>query len=1024
MRHLKKFGDGFRDRRSPKSKDPSPLPPNPTTSSTRLNATTTPPGKTNNNTVASTAASSTGGHGIGTAGQNQALQRAIEDHLAKIPPEEKQWFRPSAHDMTDDSVLELVRKHDQSHRDRSRLRPRTELLSRLFQGLGRFTDAIVIGIQANPDISSIIMGIARGIISIAIEFTSFFDKLAEMMDRMVDFLDPLTSYARSAKASPVVEDCLVAATSIYWISSDPLDVFSWTTLAMPFQDEFGTVEARMRHHRDVLQHAAQADILGNSFGSSQCELARQRKEISREREEFLRWLSSYPAEAIHDQVYEKKHPNTDEHVGISFIYFDYRSKELQEESSMLSAFIKQICRTGRDVPRTFLQVKQDDLPPSQLGNVDVLLKAIEHYQLHEVFLVVDALDECPKDRRPGILKSIRQIVDWVPRSKVFVTSRPEADIREAFTTGMRTPYIAIEARSVQDDIYRYVTEETCRLKQGRDGQKLHLNDPKLEDEIVTTLTTKAEGMFLWVNLQLAYLCEESGSHDDTDVREALRTLPTGLYATYERSIDQMLKYTTRWRRLALSALRWVIYANRPLTPHELQAVLTFEEKQAHDTTTQAVDMIFLLSICAYLLEVSDTDPPWFPGVVKPIHYSVQEFITTVSDPRLAGQLLNAECELDQIHSSLAITCINYLISSMTNCKPCEQEEDLDRRLENLGFMWYAACSFDAHLEQSTKQQELITLTDRLLLQPDECLASILQARAVRPYAGIDHQPNIWAGFDRYNKRVDSIMVIFSSRLYMMTEFPNSWKDKQFDPLILHAACSAGLSQAVTLLLEKGVDVNLTDDSGIRPIYFAASSGHTHVVQILLNHGAEINGQGGYYDNALQAASHNDHEKMVQILINHGAQVNTQGGWYYGNALQAASTEGHEKVVQILLEQGAEVNAQGGNYGNALQAASAYGHEKVVQMLLGQGAEVNAQGGRRGNALQAASAYGHEKVVQTLLDEGANVNTVGNYFDYDTYKRFEGTALQAASAKGHEKVVQLLLAAGATPLEPTSAAVQA
>ena len=301
--------------------------------------------------------------------------------------------------------------------------------------------------------------------------------------------------------------------------------------------------------------------------------------------------------------------------------------------------------------------------------------------------------------------------------------------------------------------------------------------------------------FLWVNLQLAYLCEESGSHDDTDVREALRTLPTGLHATYKRITDQILKHNARWQRLALSALRWVIYADRPLTSHELQAVLTFEEKRAHDTTTQAIDMTFLLSTCANLLEVSN--------VVKPIHYSVQEFITTVSDPRLAGQLLNAECELEQIHSSLAITCISYLISSMTNCKLCEESLHLLQRLEDLGFMWYAACSFDTHLEQSTKQQELITLTERLLLQPDECLASILQARAIRPFPGIAHLPSTWADFDRYNKRVDSIMVIFSSRLYMMTEFQKFWKDRQFDPLVLHAACSAGLSQAVTLCWKKG-----------------------------------------------------------------------------------------------------------------------------------------------------------------------------------------------------------------------------
>jgi len=266
------------------SRDPSPLPPDPPTSSPLPNATPTSSGKTNYNNAPGVA-----------AGQNQALQRAIEDHIAQIPLEEKQWFRSVAHNMTDDSVLESVRMHDQSHRAQSCLRSRTELLSQILQGIGRFTDAIAIGIQANPDVSSIIVGIVRGVITIAIGFTSFFDKLTEMMNRMVEFLDPLTSYAQPAKTSPVVEDCLVAVyIDLLTFFRSARRVFvdnqghtrKWTSWRVfwriqwvPFQDEFGTVEERMRHHRDLLKHAAQADILGKSAESSRNELARQQREM-------------------------------------------------------------------------------------------------------------------------------------------------------------------------------------------------------------------------------------------------------------------------------------------------------------------------------------------------------------------------------------------------------------------------------------------------------------------------------------------------------------------------------------------------------------------------------------------------------------------------------------------------------------------------------------------------------------------------------------------------------------------------
>ena len=143
--------------------------------------------------------------------------------------------------------------------------------------------------------SAIIVGVARGVITVAMEFMSFFDKLTEMMERMVDFLDPLTSYAQPAKTSPVVEDCLVAVyidLLTFFRSARRVFVdnhghtWKWTSWRVfwriqwiPFQDEFGTIEARMRHHRDVLKHAAQADIFGKSVESSQNEVTRQQREI-------------------------------------------------------------------------------------------------------------------------------------------------------------------------------------------------------------------------------------------------------------------------------------------------------------------------------------------------------------------------------------------------------------------------------------------------------------------------------------------------------------------------------------------------------------------------------------------------------------------------------------------------------------------------------------------------------------------------------------------------------------------------
>jgi hypothetical protein len=51
----------------------------------------------------------------------------------------------------------------------------------------------------------------------------------------------------------------------------------------------------------------------------------------------------------------------------------------------------------------------------------------------QVFLVLDAMDECKKDHREGLLPYIVQLSQRAPgKLNLFVTSRPEGDIQEAF----------------------------------------------------------------------------------------------------------------------------------------------------------------------------------------------------------------------------------------------------------------------------------------------------------------------------------------------------------------------------------------------------------------------------------------------------------------------------------------------------------------------------------------------------------------------------------------------------------------
>ena len=153
--------------------------------------------------------------------------------------------------------------------------------------------------------------------------------------------------------------------------------------------------------------------------------------------------------------------------------------------------MKQLCRKKASVPSWLLKIKQDAFNPSMVGKLDSFVSLAQTFQ--ETILVIDALDECPKDDRPRILEFVSKVISDLPRAKIFITSRMEADIARAFEE-RSTPTIEIQAKSTKADISLYVNSEVSRLLKGVHGKKLFLRDKSLEADIVSVLTQESNGM--------------------------------------------------------------------------------------------------------------------------------------------------------------------------------------------------------------------------------------------------------------------------------------------------------------------------------------------------------------------------------------------------------------------------------------------------------------------------------------------------------------------------------------------------
>jgi hypothetical protein len=183
----------------------------------------------------------------------------------------------------------------------------------------------------------------------------------------------------------------------------------------------------------------------------------------------------------------------DDSTAICFAYYNYRTPESQDPKQIAAVLLKQLCRQSGIIPLELLNFKQEARRPSLADIEQFLVRLPVDMRLKKVYIVIDALDECPEKYRPDIIRLLTETMSGISCAKVFVTSRKESDIERAFAESS-TPTIQIQAENVAADIRSFVDSEVKKLRKGRHGKKLFLSSDILEATVISTLTKMAEGM--------------------------------------------------------------------------------------------------------------------------------------------------------------------------------------------------------------------------------------------------------------------------------------------------------------------------------------------------------------------------------------------------------------------------------------------------------------------------------------------------------------------------------------------------
>jgi len=185
--------------------------------------------------------------------------------------------------------------------------------------------------------------------------------------------------------------------------------------------------------------------------------------------------------------------------------------------------------------------------------------------------------------------------------------------------------------------------------------------------------------------------------------------------------------------------------------------------------------------------------------------------------------------------------------------------------------------------------------------------------------------------------------------------------------VLHVAVSAGKTETVTALLDRGCDSNVLDFTGRTALQLAAGGGYLDIVKLLLKAGATVDHQDEVERNtALHEASQRGFSQTLSLLCKNKANVymKNRGGFA---PLHLCCQNGHNESSRVLLTQGCRPDLKN-NFGDTpLHTAARYGHAGVTRILISAKCKISQQNKNGDTALHIAAAMGRRKLTQILVD---------------------------------------------------------
>ncbi|MCJ1391258.1 hypothetical protein MMC18_004121 [Xylographa bjoerkii] len=761
----------------------------------------------------------------------------------------------------------------------------------------------------------------------------------------------------------------------------------------PGADELATLDIikspLQRCSRDLL---SLAERLGPGHGKEMKHVENTQANVAAHRAEeyrtsMIQWLYGIPgcgktilSSTIVKHLVSEYESNPQ--IVVVYFYFDFNTGEKQNVSNCLSSLVGQICHHSGLVPKELQELHNKCNIGNQRPALFDLAEIMKIYttcsDLQDIYVVLDALDECPKgDLRDELLNLITDICSWSPSNiHLIVTSRQEPDIQEALSPSVIGAAISIQGSQVEADIEAYVDYQIaiCLRRLSAD----------LKEEIKDALLQHANGMFRWVFCQVEVL--KKCPPIRAAIRNALGSLPATLDGTYARVLESIEDQTCQ--ELARRSLLWLAFSRAPLRLEELAdaAVVGTGSIDPEDRISdpqfilELLGSLVIVSSIEYIVEDPYTITEWFrddhpesvrSDAVRLAHLSVKEYLT--SERIVQSALSKFALGSAMAHGQIAEACMLYL--------------DFYQHLESRAMPRFTSC-----LEKVKDTKDLPPgvfneeasipylcneLEDKgdLTSSADKDLSSYpllryachfwwhLRQIPLRKQRDLDYI--VWKLF--HKNTISALPTWLMARTFRGDEY---WRKNRST---LHLFTLFGIEGAVQLQLERGAYVNARNCEQQTALHLAVRYTYHHIVRLLLEHGATNNAEDKWSNTPLMNsitwgslsgnASLETTLATLQLLLEHEDKTH--------DCKELSSYPDNQKLPSVILIN--KVNRV--TWHTPLHYGTMYGSVQHCKFLLERGADVESQNICGDNplhwAIGALGGYGSLDKVRLLLDYGSD-----------------------------------------------------